>query len=286
LRLERDGKSVTYWLSERSVQVIPANRKRRAFWMREIRRLCKNGHQTAILTTRQDLPAEQIAERMFARWRQENFFKYMQCEFNIDHLSTYATEPGDPERMVPNPERRELEKSLKVKTAQLGRAHAQHAQQQLDGASAAKQEKGKEELERLQSECAQLSERIKAMEERVPLKNIQDANDIVHHERERKTITQLIKVVAYRSESCLASIVEPFFARHDDEVRAFLKAVFRLPGDIIPDHERHELRVRLYGLANNRSQQALIALCDYLNTQQMKYPGTNLRLVYDAIQSH
>ena len=59
-----------------------------------------------------------------------------------------------------------------------------------------------------------------------------------------------------------------------------------LPGDIVPDYEHHELRVRLYGLANNRSQQALIALCEYLNTQQMKYPGANLRLVYDAIQSH
>jgi len=138
----------------------------------------------------------------------------------------------------------------------------------------------------LDRECDQLTARINDMEKRVPLNRIQDADKIVHHERERKTITQLIKVVAYRSESCLARIVEPFFARHDDEVRAFLKAVFRLPGDIIPDYERNELRVRLYGLANNRSQQALIALCEYLNTQHMKYPGTNLRLIYEAIQSH
>ena len=120
----------------------------------------------------------------------------------------------------------------------------------------------------------------------MPLKNVLDADKILQHETERKTITQLIKVVAYRSESCLASIVEPFFARHDDEARAFLKSMFRLPGDIIPDHERHQLRVRLYGLANNRSQQALIALCDCLNTQQAIYPGTELRLVYEAIQSH
>ena len=96
-----------------------------------------------------------------------------------------------------------------------------------------------------------LTVRINDMEKRVPLNSIQDADRIVHHERERKTITQLIKLVAYRSESCLARIVEPFFARHDDEVRAFLKAVFRLPGDIIPDYERNKLRVRLYGLANN-----------------------------------
>lgn len=284
--VERDGKSVTYWLAERSVQVIPAHRKRPAFGMREIRRLGKNGHQTAILTTRQDLPAEQIADQMFARWRQENFFKYMQAEFNLDHLITYATEPADPERRVPNPERRALEKSRKTQKAQLGSAYAQQAKQQRDDASPAKQAKTIEAIERLERECDQLTARIHAMEKRVPLNSIQDADKIVHHEGERKTITQLIKIVAYRSESCLASIVEPFFARHDDEVRAFLKAVFRLPGDIIPDYERNELRVRLYGLANNRSQQALIALCKYLNTQQMTYPSTHLRLVYEAIQSH
>ena len=210
----------------------------------------------------------------------------MQGEFNIDHLSTYATEPADPQRLVPNPERRALEKSLKAKKAQLGTAHLQRARQSSEGASPAKQEQATQRVERLEAECDQLGKRIEATEKRVPLSGMQDAEKILHHERERKTITQLIKIVAYRSESCLASIVEPFFARHDDEVRAFLKAVFCLPGDIIPDYEHHELRVRLHGLANNRSRQALIALCECLNTQQMKYPGTHLRLVYEAIQSH
>ncbi len=284
--LKRDGKSVTYWLAERSVQVISATKKKPAFWMREIRRLSKDGHQTAILTTRQDLPFEVIAERMFSRWRQENFFKYMQAEFNIDHLSTYATEPADPERSVPNPERTQAEKALKAKKAQLGRAHVRLAGQQRDGVAKAKQAKETQMIERLARECDELAERIKGMDKRVPLNKVMEADKIVQHETERKTITQLIKVVAYRSESCLASLVEPFFARSDDEVRAFLKTVFRLPGDIVPDHERQELRVRLYGLANNRSQQALIALCDCLNAQQAIYPGTDLRLVFEAIQSH
>jgi hypothetical protein len=30
-----------------------------------------------IVTTRQDLPAAVLARRMFDRWRQENFFKYV-----------------------------------------------------------------------------------------------------------------------------------------------------------------------------------------------------------------
>ena len=138
----------------------------------------------------------------------------------------------------------------------------------------------------MEKECNELGERIQALDKRVPLNSVLEEDQIVQHETERKTITQLIKVVAYRSESCLASLVEPFFARHDDEAHAFLKTVFRLPGDILPDHDRHELRVRLYGLANNRSQQALIALCDCLNTQRAIYPGTDLCLVFEAIQSH
>lgn len=124
------------------------------------------------------------------------------------------------------------------------------------------------------------------MAKRVPLNTVLETEQIVQHETERNTITQLIKVAAFRSESCLASLIEPFFARHDDEARAFLKTVFQLPGDILPDHDRQELRVRLYGLANNRSQQTLSALCDCLNTQQTTYPGTDLRLVFEAIQSH
>jgi transposase-like protein len=283
--LERDGKSVTYWLAERSVQVIPATKQTGVLDARnppteQGRPSDRDPHDTP------GLAREVIAERMFARWRQENFFKYMQAEFNIDHLSTYATEPADPERSVPNPERTQAEKALKAKKAQLGRAHVRLAGQQRDGASKAKQAKETQMIERLARECDELAERIKAMDKRVPLKQVMEADKIVQHETERKTITQLIKVVAYRSESCLASLVEPFFARSDDEVRAFLKTVFRLPGDIVPDHERQELRVRLYGLANNRSQKALIALCDCLNAQQAIYPGTDLRLVFEAIQSH
>jgi len=254
--------------------------------MREIRRLCTNGHQTAILTTRQDLSAEVIAKRMFARWRQENFFKYMQTEFSIDHLSTYATKPADGERMVPNPARRALEKIRTIKKHQLGTALARQAAQQRDEVAPDKQEKSIELVKNLTTQCDALSAQIASIEKRVPLNTLYAPDKLVHHESERKTITQLIKIVAYRSERCLASLIEPFFARHDEEVYTLLKSIFCLPGDLIPNEELQELHVRLYSLANRRSQQALVALCEMLNAQRIKYPGTNLRIVYNTIQSH
>ncbi len=39
-----------------------------------------NGHQRPIITSRRDLPAAQVAYRVFDRWRQENFFKYLREE--------------------------------------------------------------------------------------------------------------------------------------------------------------------------------------------------------------
>src|ERR1017187_4330416 len=49
---------------------------------------------------------------MFERWRQENFFKYMRQEFLIDALCDYQVEPDDPERSVPNPARKAVDKEL------------------------------------------------------------------------------------------------------------------------------------------------------------------------------
>ena len=92
-----EGRRVSYELAERSPRLLPG------FRMREVRRLCANGHQTAILTTRVDLPIAVVAYRMFERWTQENFFRYMRQHFALDALVTYAVEPADPERSIPNP---------------------------------------------------------------------------------------------------------------------------------------------------------------------------------------
>jgi len=55
-------------------------------WLRQISRLNSSGHQTHIVTSRKDLSAVTIAYRMFERWRQENFFKYMSAEYALDAL--------------------------------------------------------------------------------------------------------------------------------------------------------------------------------------------------------
>jgi hypothetical protein len=56
---------------------------------------------------------------MFERWTQENFFRYMRQHFALDALVTYAVEPADPARTVPNPQRKAVRKALATARAEL-----------------------------------------------------------------------------------------------------------------------------------------------------------------------
>jgi hypothetical protein len=38
--------------------------------------------------TRRDISIVEVAVRMFSRWQQENFFRYMRHEFALDHCSS------------------------------------------------------------------------------------------------------------------------------------------------------------------------------------------------------
>jgi hypothetical protein len=104
-----DGREVEYWLNDQILGFQFGKEGRMS--LRQVTRL-QDGHQTQVITTRFDLPAIEVAHRMFQRWRQENFFKYMRQEYMLDALVDYGVEPDDPARIVPNPERRRLDKEI------------------------------------------------------------------------------------------------------------------------------------------------------------------------------
>jgi hypothetical protein len=70
-----------------------------------------------------------------------------------------------------------------------------------------------------------------------------------------------------------------------DEARKFMRQVFELSADILPDYEQDRLVVRLHSMANPRSNRALRSLCDVLNDLKVCFPDTTLRLVFEATES-
>ena len=286
--VELGGRTVTYLLAERMVRVSTG------FRMREVRRLCDDGHQTSVVTTRRDLPIETVALRMFSRWQQENFFRYMRHEFALDHLPSTAVEPADPERRVPNPAVKEKQRELGQVTAQLAKAEQAYGQQAHNTAAQQRRtvrgftithaELGRT-IKNLCSAREQLAAELTALPARVPVLETMNGEPIVRLERERKIITDTLKMVAYRAETQLTNLVGPLLPSRDDEARKFMRQVFELPADLFPDRERGELIVRLHSITTPRDNGALASLCGVLNELDVYYPDTELRLVLEASQA-
>ena len=127
-RAKLDGRWVDYLLHDQPVRFLKGKLR-----LRQVTRLCDGGHQTNVITSRWDLRDIEVAYRMFERWRQENFFKYMREEFLLDALVDYQIEPEDPTRTIPNPERRALDKQIRAARADLARLEREY------GAAAAEQ---------------------------------------------------------------------------------------------------------------------------------------------------
>jgi hypothetical protein len=121
-----EGRRVEYRLHDQAVRFLKGKLR-----LRQVTRLTESRHQTAVLTSRWDLRDIVVAYRMFERWRQENFFKYMRQEFLIDALVDYQAEPDDPNRSIPNPARKVVDKELRNARARYAKLQEQYGSTSL-----------------------------------------------------------------------------------------------------------------------------------------------------------
>ena len=288
---------MTYRLGERSIQLIQEKKNRKGditqhvFWAREIRRLCDSGHQTSVITTRQDLGVVELALRMFSRWTQENFFHYMRREYGLDHHPCHSVEPADPDRLAPNPmilKKKAVLKQLQREIANYEREFAEQAMGNSVTLRTAKPRRPlseteiKERIRSLMVRRKALKSEMKTIPKKVPLSQIMEESLIVKLEEDRKVLTDCIKMVAYRAESSMTEDLGPFLIRHDEEGRSFLKSVFTAPADLIPDEKAGTLTVRFHSMATPRENSALLTLCELYTKRRIRFPGTRLRLIYEG----
>ena len=102
-------------------------------------------------------------------------------------------------------------------------------------------------------------------------------------ETETKLLTHAIRMSAYNTESALARLLRPHYARGDDEARALLREAFTLTGDLQITGDT--LHVCLDPASAPRRSNALAALCVELTDTATRYPGTDLTLAY-GIKGH
>ena len=283
-----EGGKVSYELNDKTIRLLGGKLR-----LRQVTRLREEEHQTAVVTSRWNLSAVEVAYRMFERWRQENFFKYQREEYAIDALVDYGTEAEDADRLVPNPERRKAEKELAMARKQLRVIEARY------GEAAQKNVEGDRPTVRgfkiaqsnLGRQLRQAGRRVEAIEarrnrlpKRVAVKELK-GEPLVRLSRERKHLTNCIKMVAYQAESDLLALVRPHYARADQEGRTLIGTALQAAADVEVNQKTKELRVTLLPLSSRHRSEAIAAMCKELDRMKVCFPGSHLRMRFGVAQN-
>jgi hypothetical protein len=291
---DHGGKVVTYKLhDERSAQVG----RDKVEWkdgttsvlrMREITCLKTTGKQTRVVTTRDDLEPQQVLWMMFARWRQENFFKYMRQEFAVDALVEYGWQQVDPAKDRPNPEHLAMKKQIDQVSAAIKDLQSRRCQLLGEISPELEVIGGFERFDLRQYKARELLRNIKDLQRDLgKLKKQCDkvpdrisAGDLDRLKTERQQIATLFKMVAYNIETQLFHMVAPYFRKTEHEGRKLIAAALRSSADL--EVTPTELRVTLAPQSSAHRSRAIAELCASLNKLDTTVPGTKLRLVLDC----
>ncbi len=280
-----NGERVSLKLAERGSWI---GDKKSGLWVREIRKLTESGHQVSLISTIFSGSALEDSVRLFSRWSQENFLRYMMQHFAIDLLNEYRTEKiPETKRPVVNPKWRELDRrkrSVKSKlTHRLARFAALNMHAESDEAARAKWEKRKAELveaiEQYERELTAINDQLKTTPGHLKWDELPETEKFERLAPSRKQLVDTVKLIAYRAETAMASIVREELARTDD-ARSLLRDLFGSEADLLPDLQQQILHVQVHPMSNPRSDRAIAHLLEQLNAAECTFPATNLRLVY------
>ena len=247
--------------------------------VREIRRLTASGHQAPVITTHPGMSTADIAGAMFSRWSQENFFKYLREQFNLDSLPTHDLEPLDPDAQVVNPVRRALEKTIRRVRSRLAAVRNRIAE--------ALQAQHRDTATRLEADAHALAAELDELkQERSDTPAHVRAGDLSEPDKldalpvGGRLFMDVVRMIAYRAETRMMAPVLTAQGKKPN-ARRLLRALLTSDANIIPEPAEEVLRIQLLGLGSNACDQMLVPLIEELNATRTLYPGTELRLVYE-----
>lgn len=282
-----NGERITMPLAERGSLVGSG---KNALWMREVRKLTDSGHQTSLISTAFELSHTQLAARMFSRWCQENFFRYMMQHFSIDLLTEYGVEDFSGAETVVNPAWRKLDKQRNSTQNKLRYARSRfaekvmHPQAQDDPKKYEKwlnqQASLFEQIEQYERQLEEVKAKLKQTKKHIAWSELEDADQFQRLPQGRKRLMDTVRMIAYRAETAMAGLLRgPTI--DSAAARRLLQDLFITEADILPEPEHDLLRVRVHSASRPAANVALYQLFDHLNAAEVQFPGTQLRMVYE-----
>jgi len=116
----------------------------------------------------------------------------------------------------------------------------------------------REEVQVLEVEIDDLKRRRKNIQHHIPVNSLPEPDRFTRLRTERKHFIDTIKMIAYRAESSLASLLREHLSRLDD-ARALLRQIFQTEADLLPELATNTLTVSLHHLTQAAHDQAIEA---------------------------
>ena len=256
--------------------------------VRQIRRLLNNGRQVPLITTDMLTPMDMIAGAVFSRWSQENYFKYMREEFNLDALAVHGLEQLDSDAVVVNPARRKIENKMKGLRNRLGTLRNKLADNSGRGKKKGSGKKKniagiKEKIDELEKEIETRKAQVAPMPGHLSVGELSEEEKLESLPQKERLFLDIIRMAAYRAETRMMPAVMQCQGKKPN-ARKVLQALFTSDADILPDQNNKILRVRFLGLGSDSYEAVLGNLIDELNATNTIFPGTDLRMVYELPQ--
>jgi hypothetical protein len=298
--VDETGRTHTWLVADTTVD-LPTNDAGEVFTMRQVSLTVANTksgrdkdgqdatRQIHILTTRTDLPAEQVIYRMGSRWRQENYFRYARMHFDLDSHDAYATTDDDPTRMVPNPAKKKAHTKVLAARARYDRALAATDAALLEAVTPppgvsvlitnTDHDALTADLRAAEADLDTAQETHRAIPARLPLGQVNPGQQVL--DTQTKLITHAIRIAAFNTATTLARTIRVHtgYARANREAHTLIRQALTGSGDIDP--QDGVLTVRLDPLPTRRATKAIAELCEHLTATKTRYPGTDLTLRYE-----
>jgi hypothetical protein len=279
-------------VKERTIEVD--GELNRMIKIREVRVLTDSGHQTSIIGTDFISTTEDVGSHMFGRWCQENFFKYMLKDFDIDRLIDYSTQSIDETKSIKSPDYKALESVVSKEAGKLGAVQRKLGKLKVEE-SKLDEKKNKKRIDTIQSNMGLLLAEIALIESKlietknkkkvtpthIQLKDLPEDQQFSQLASPSRFLINTIKMIAYRAETAMAIQIKDWLVEDmKPRARSILKGMYALDADIFPEKNNSKLTIRLHTSANPMLNEVVRKLCKQLNDTELEFPGTKLKLNY------
>jgi hypothetical protein len=238
--------------------------------VRRLSLLLPDDSQINLLTSSTE-DAAWLARTLFARWNQENAFKYGGERWGFDQLDSREVEAYPDGTIIPNPYRRNLERSRDRALQREGKLRCKLAR---TPAGASERAALKVEVAETVSLLDDIRASLRETPRHIAIEETHLAGKLVYHPREYKLLIDTLRVASMTAEDRLAARLRPYLTTEAESKRV-LQNLFKATGNIQATNTH--ITVALDPSGNRAELRAIRKLLEDINQEAIPHPADPLR---------